>query len=448
MRLNTPFHISNAAYKYLFVSGDTDKRDDRDRYAEARPVLRSGDSELPKFLWELRPVENDPLHVYLWNQEHGYLYPSASSKDGSDSIVKAHSSASGSQYHWRLQRSGLWFTIQNKNGSYLFAAGSNVKGGDHVAECGTMALEGDQPALKFRWYIKDWLSLDRWITELNPPPSSSIAALTIPGTHDSATYAPPHPVTRVFAQCQNESFQDQLRHGVRFFDARLRYVGSQLEFYHGPIAMDLPFSRLIDTLLEFLAGTGEFVVLSIDDEESDHPHSEQFAEAVHQVVREHPERWFLGNEIPTYGEVRGKIVLLRRYDARGTAAIGIQARPWRGGAIATIGEGTPNPKICRQDYWELDSSDDFPAKWEYVEQQLIDARDGSRPYVLYLNFTSAAGKLKHEGDPVPLAVAQYVHPRLYAYLRQHPRGRYGVVLVDFLSKEMGAQIVAANDFEP
>jgi hypothetical protein len=71
MKLNVPFHLSNAEYKYLFVSGDTDKKDDRDRYAETRPALQSGDLDLEKFIWQFQPVSGASEYVYLRNQAHG-----------------------------------------------------------------------------------------------------------------------------------------------------------------------------------------------------------------------------------------------------------------------------------------------------------------------------------------------------------------------------------------
>jgi 1-phosphatidylinositol phosphodiesterase len=154
------------------------------------------------------------------------------------------------------------------------------------------------------------------------------------------------------------------------------------------------------------------------------------------------------NRIPTYGDAKGKIVLMRRYEADGDLAIGIQARPWGGAAISTLDNGPSNPKISRQDYWELGISDeDFRTKWSYVEQQLNAAKNSTTPEVLYLNFTSAAGKAKNGGEPAPFYVAQYIHPKILAYLRQNPLGRYGIVVVDFANAELNTAIVVANDFQ-
>lgn len=464
MSFNVPLHISNASYKYLFASGDRDKKGKGDRYAEARPELQSGDLELPKFLWEFQPVPNGPSgEVLIWNQQHGYLYAS-DEKDGSHVIAKVNAEAGGSKFRWKLERHGGWFTIENRNGGFLFAAGSTVRKGDHVAECGTMSMEDGQPVLKFRWFLEGWRPhLDRWIGELSPAPGALISSLTLPGTHDSATYLASVPED-IIAQCQDLSFEDQLKQGTRFLDARLKYVpfpppgipipweGPTLWFFHGPIFLRLSFGMVIDELREYLKShPGEFVVLSVQNEEDrPYPHKAEFSRLVREECARHPESWFVANRIPTYREAKGKIVLMRRYVTDDAAPIGIQAVPWGGDPIQTLDNGAGLPKICRQDYWELKNNNqaDLIAKWGYVKQQLDAAKASSQPEVTYLNFTSAAGTFAHLGNPTPTAVAETINPQTLQYLGENPEGRYGMVIVDFADAEINGKIVAANDFAP
>ena len=73
-----------------------------------------------------------------------------------------------------------------------------------------------------------------WISRLNP--NTPVSMLSIPGTHDSATYNPNS--MRQFAlssQCQTWTIGQQLRAGIRYLDLRVKLTpDGRLLTFHGP----------------------------------------------------------------------------------------------------------------------------------------------------------------------------------------------------------------------
>ena len=73
-----------------------------------------------------------------------------------------------------------------------------------------------------------------WISRLDP--KIPVSMLSIPGTHDSATYNPSS--LRQFAlssQCQTWTVGQQLRAGIRYLDLRVKLTpDGRLLTFHGP----------------------------------------------------------------------------------------------------------------------------------------------------------------------------------------------------------------------
>ena len=86
--------------------------------------------------------------------------------------------------------------------------------------------------------------------------------------------------------------------------------------YHGPRPQRSNLRTLLETVDTFLhLHPTETVLLSIKEESPPfHPH---FSSLVYQAFIPHLARWFLGDRIPTLGEVRGKGMLVSRFDRQG-----------------------------------------------------------------------------------------------------------------------------------
>src|SRR5262249_22917605 len=139
-----------------------------------------------------------------------------------------------------------------------------------------------------------------------------LSDLTIPGTHDSGALH--EPIANV-AKCQTLTIAEQLDAGVRYLDIRLRNFQDQFLVYHGPIDQDLTFEDELATLFEFLdAHPHETVIASVKQENDPYGATLTFEQLFDRYVAQAPQRWYLGATLPMLGDVRGKLVLLRRFD--------------------------------------------------------------------------------------------------------------------------------------
>jgi len=182
------------------------------------------------------------------------------------------------------------------------------------------------------------LNPDSWMTPL--PPHLPLTALSIPGTHNSACHFALAPPT---VRCQAVPVAAQLAGGVRFLDVRVRCGSAArggaadndaLVLVHGAFPIRLAGRRtfgevVLGPVCAFLDGRpGECVVLSVKREGVGAAPDEVLSEALLRcyVARDRG-RWWVEDRIPSVGEARGKIVLLRRFRGHG-GRWGIDAEHW------------------------------------------------------------------------------------------------------------------------
>ncbi|RMD40815.1 hypothetical protein DV735_g4300, partial [Chaetothyriales sp. CBS 134920] len=265
-----------------------------------------------------------------------------------------------------------------------------------------------------------------------------LGALSIPGTHNSPTcYAAPPSV-----RCQAVSPVEQLNKGTRFFDIRLQLPepfdinSDRLLMVHSvfPISLLAPkyFRDLYNEILKFLReNPTETLILSLKREGTGTGTDEQLSLILKKYYT-NPREWFTEPRLPTLGEVRGRIVLFRRFNLApslkgewGGKGWGIDATGWA--------DNTPNATctggdVCIQDYYEVMSPASISKKIEYSEAQLersgsccFDAaHHGARgtKFPLYVNFLSASN-FWNVGT-WPEKIAAQVNPAVLKFLvRQH-----------------------------
>lgn len=273
--------------------------------------------------------------------------------------------------------------------------------------------------------------------------SRKLSELTIPGTHDSAARAQPGVGGRFVTQALG--LQAQLNAGVRFFDIRARYINNRFQLYHEDTDLKLGFDAARDILMTFLAEHPRETIIMSLKEESDATGNDPgvtFEDRFDRYVDENRALWYLRNEIPTLGQVRGKIVLFRRFPAERTPK-GINAHPFENDKTFTI-EGPPKLRI--QDWYHVLATNlSKSRKWGTVEALLKEASEADPiNEVLYVNFTSGAGLLPRN---TPKAVADYINPKLRMFFRKTlGRGptRFGIVVMDFADADIVALIVRAS----
>ena len=284
--------------------------------------------------------------------------------------------------------------------------------------------------------------------------SAQLSKISIPGTHDSASrYIDPVAHTVPFdpsprLTTQTDSIRDQLNAGIRFLDIRVGYTQNQFRVYHENVYLNLTFGDVRDICRTFLQeNKRETIILSLkkeDDAPTDgNSPGVTFQQRFNTYYSESPNLWYLNNEIPVLRDVRGKIVLFRRFqlDTNQPAAPapqnpGINAfNDFPDNETGTI-DGPP--KLIIQDKFSQTISK--AAKWTAVQQLLNQASGNQGSDVLYVNFASAAGTAPVD---FPLSVANYINPRLINYLNGK-RGRFGIVPMDFQTRELNTLIIQTN----
>jgi len=278
----------------------------------------------------------------------------------------------------------------------------------------------------------DEKSLAHWMGQIDG--DRKLSSLSIPGTHDSGAV---HELLRGTAQCQTLSIPDQLAAGVRFLDIRCRHVDNTFLIYHGFVDQHLTFAQVARDCLTFLQEhPSEAILMSIKEEYEPSRNTRSFPETFDAFVQKNGDRWFLGDSIPCLKDVRGKIVLLRRFTVP-TGPRGIDASPWANDSTFSI----PNraAPLSIQDRYIVN---EVGAKWEAV-QSLYQESAASKGDILYLNFTSGfqPGLL---GVPNIRKVSNTINPKLTSFFSNAGHHGFGVSVMDFVTPEICRLICNTN----
>lgn len=287
----------------------------------------------------------------------------------------------------------------------------------------------------------------------NIPDETKLSSMSIPGTHDSCTQ---NVDMRYIFQCQDASIATQLKYGYRYLDMRLvleKRSGQETLVLKHNIARckvsDSPFSRtltLADVLKDVYAfldeHPNETVIMCMKAENSKDDVA-AVQKALYEMIDQAPERWYLKNEIPTLGAVRGRIVLATRFDDKlqvGSDRCGLYFG-WADQGDRTVltdptAESVINGRetLCVQDRYNYDVGDKIPA----IRTCLDSSRAADDTFFLNFTSTSGSGAVGH-----PKEYAKDINLDLYAYEWEAGKA-YGVVIVDFGPKKIAEKIYGTN----
>ncbi|MCR5610563.1 MAG: hypothetical protein K6F68_01840 [Clostridiales bacterium] len=271
-----------------------------------------------------------------------------------------------------------------------------------------------------------------------------ISEVVLPGTHDSAAS---NVRLAFFSKCQALSVVDQLEAGFRYLDIRLASDGERLKLVHGFVECKenaAPWSKplYLDSVLEgcyaFLeAHPTEFVVFAAKKDHGDDPDT-HVSGLLDALIEKAPGRWLLTDSIPTVGEARGKLVLMRRWtnDEGADTFSGIRFswtdQPNREmTAENTVMTDNGSYTLWVQDRYKYGTED----KWTAFISGFKDGKsDGGN---ILLNFLSTNGTAKF-GHP-------YTHAKaLNARFLEIDRELKGWIIVDFASSAIAQKIYSAN----
>ena len=287
----------------------------------------------------------------------------------------------------------------------------------------------------------------------NVPDETKLSSMSIPGTHDSCTQ---NVDMRYIFQCQDASIATQLKYGYRYLDMRLvleKRSGQETLVLKHNIARckvsDSPFARtltLADVLKDVYAfldeHPSETVILCMKAENSKDDVA-AVQKALYEMINQASERWYLKNEIPTLGAVRGRIVLATRFDDKlqvGSDRCGLYFGWADQGDRTVLTDPTADSVIngretlCVQDRYNYDVDDKITA----IHTCLDNSRAADDTFFLNFTSTSGSGAVGH-----PKEYAKDINLDLYAYEWEAGKA-YGVVIVDFGPKKIAEKIYGTN----
>lgn len=319
--------------------------------------------------------------------------------------------------------------------------------------------------------------------------------LSIPGTHDSGTCSVDNDTEPQSSQvkCQQDYIPTQLLEGIRYFDIRLG-KGNDPGICHGDFYLFkkdgyyLHLSDVIGYFKTFLSENPREALIMLASRGNDEATDDSVTTAFAKVMADNPDLFYTSSHVPTLGEVRGKIVLLRRFGLDGNSVDGhtwgLDLTEWDDkikvhsdsttmclvqdaqGFEAAGETGDKEPyctKVYAQDKYKLTGTD----KLSWVDNALKETTgrtrnkvdvvddDGAKVQVQErcwsINYTSCTG-LSHGGNP--FTSARVVNEHLYKSPYINPSGtedtksdylkHIGIIASDFVDAALARSIYQRN----
>lgn len=328
--------------------------------------------------------------------------------------------------------------------------------------------------------------------------SKFLDELSIPGTHDSGTCSVDNDTEPQSSQakCQQDYIPTQLLEGVRYFDIRLGKNDENGDpgIDHGAcylLKKDGNFMHLSDVIgyfNTFLSENPTEALIMLVSRGNGEATNESLTTAFGKVLDENPDLFYTSSRIPTLGEVRGKIVLLRRFGLAGNSVSshtwGLDLTQWddkiaahtdstsmclvrdeRGfEAVGKTGDEEPYcTKVYAQDHYECTGTD----KIGWVDMALqettklarimvdVEDNDGAKVKVLEhswcINYTSCTN---YKQGSNPFTAARVVNEHLYKSQYINSTGNestkedclkhIGIIASDFVDAALARSIYQRN----
>lgn len=287
-----------------------------------------------------------------------------------------------------------------------------------------------------------------WMEKLDD--NTKLLEYNFAGTHDCVTqYVQlPH-----LARCQNRNIYEQLCIGVRALDIRVASKGKKLVMVHAftkafntpnRLGRQMEFSDVLAHCYKFLdENPSETIVIQFKND-SGRENEKCFDNLFYTYIKGNERRWFLENRVPTLGEARGKMVLIRRckmerryeFTDKNT---GIDFSRWVEQDTAVPEPlkletgGSFGEEFIVQDRYKYKP---VPRWAECIKPFLDQAKSFSGEYII--NYLSTAGGLKGPCNNAKYINAQFMnYPLTKGYY-------YGTIYCDFPTKALVDKIIETN----
>lgn len=292
-------------------------------------------------------------------------------------------------------------------------------------------------------------NLSSWMAGLDS--TLTMVQLSVPGTHDSGT----HKVAPGPYHTQNFGISTQLGDGIRFLDIRLASSSSKddpLQVNHGKVSCDLSFGHVLNQCSAFLsANSGEVIFMLVNDAYGN-PTSLTVYDGFQTYLANgaYQNLFCLSSacaQLPL-SQLRGKIVLLRRFFAPEGAELGLNLQQqgdtfdntgWPDNYSASFSTATPPPSPQTSLFIEDQyNTHDTGAKMKAVTAALDAAKANPGDAILRLCFNSIAWHTPHTPYDYAWSLSGAMNPALQGYLAQNPgKARFGFVMLDFYNNSTG-----------
>lgn len=273
----------------------------------------------------------------------------------------------------------------------------------------------------------------RWMDSIRD--DTEISRLSIPGSHNSATFKLQDPIKQVWAMTQDRDFEDQFNYGIRFFDIRVRAVeDDQLVLQHGIVFLYTSLWEFINSANDFLKkNPSETIIMSIKTEYESMP---RVTKSVEEIFRDtyydRTDYFYKGDSyFPKLSEVRGKIVVMNRMSNK-IKFSGVPYIPW--GDNRNFSGKIGDKYMHVQDQYNVTY---YPKK-EAIEAFLHQTDKNYDDVSYYVNFTSLSSGGTMWSSPYYFA--GYLNPSTAQYINSHIPKRAGWVIMDYAGKEWGPRL--------
>ena len=287
-----------------------------------------------------------------------------------------------------------------------------------------------------------------WMKDIND--ENEVLKLNLIGTHDCVTQ---YIQFSHISKCQNRNIYEQLLLGIRALDIRVESRGDRLKMVHGVakafnkrsyFSAQMDMEDVLNHCYRFLDENKSETVIFQFKNDSRKEMEKCFDLMLNNYIKKNPEKWFLENRSPKLGEVRGKIVFIRRCAMDTTKGYninetGIDFSNWVEQDTAVPEPLTLNTsgefeiKFIIQDRFKYKPE---PRWYECIKPFLDSMGKFDGKYII--NYLSTAGGFKG-----PKNNAKFINPKFMEY--ELKKGYYyGTIYTDFPTKELSEKIIKTN----
>jgi len=283
----------------------------------------------------------------------------------------------------------------------------------------------------------------------------SIADITIPGTHDSAAWDDDNVVDSAYKViAQTKSINEQLELGIRWFDLRVEVDDDNLIMTHEGHDLGMTLGNVLEDLKNYgKSHRSEVIMITIKQESSDLDNS-KFAALVRKKIDANGRDHFtLGPTLFNLGEVRGKVVVFRRFKVGDyNKAVGryLYFKDQTTGTNHNNGDF----QYYVQDYYHVDQAEHEETNYWYkaklVRNAMNEAQKKENEGRLFINFATA-----YDTGDTNRYVARYLNDKVDGFAKDMKgKGKAGTIFINFagttgdnLVPTLTQHIIEINDFD-